>query len=316
MWGPVERYEIETFLALARELHFRRTAELLHITSGRVSQTIAKLERRFGARLFDRSSHRVALTPLGEQLRDDLLPAYQQVQRAVARAVSAGHGIGGVLRVGFTAAWSGALLVRAAEAFNSLHPRCAVELQEATYNSAIAALQAERADLVISEPPVEDPAITVGPVLFCEPRALLVPADHPLAKQETVSLEDLAALPLITAVGVSRAWHDAFFPRCTPLGRPIRHGPAAAGWQEMLSLVGAGKGATVATVRAGRYYGRPDIVYVPIDDAPPVDYALMWRAADDSAGLRAFIETVLGEAPQGAEWDPRPRSGGGPREAA
>jgi DNA-binding transcriptional LysR family regulator len=296
----VERYEIETFLALAEELNFTRTAERLLVSPGRVSQTIKKLERRLGGALFERSSHHVALTPVGRQLYAELLPAHQQVRRAVGNAAEAFAGISGVLRAGFTTPWSGALFVQASEAFNSRHPRCTVELQEETYNAAIAALLEEAVDLVIAELPFEDPAIAVGPVVFSEPRALLVPAGHPLAARETVSLEDLAVLPLITAVGVSRRWQDVHFPRRTPRGRSIEHGPAAAGWQEILSLVGAGKGATVAAVRAGLYHARPDIVYVPFEDAPPIDYALMWRHAGDTARLRELVQAVLAFAPQPA----------------
>jgi DNA-binding transcriptional LysR family regulator len=55
--GLVERYEIETFLTLAEELHFTRTAERLLVSRGRVSQTVKKLERRIGGALFERSSH-------------------------------------------------------------------------------------------------------------------------------------------------------------------------------------------------------------------------------------------------------------------
>lgn len=36
----------------------------------------------------------------------------------------------------------------------------------------------------------------------------------------------------------------------------------------------------MATVAAGTYYVRPDIAYVPIDDAAPIEYALMWRDGD------------------------------------
>ncbi|WP_439681297.1 LysR family transcriptional regulator [Embleya sp. MST-111070] len=290
----MERYEIETFLALAEELHFTRTAERLLVSPGRVSQTIKKLERRVGGALFERSNRHVALTPVGRQLYADLLPAYRQVQQAVAEASAAFRGLGGVLRVGFTTAWSGDLFVRAAQEFGAHHPRCVVDLKEATYGAALAALQGGDVDLLLAEPPVEDPAIVVGPVLFSEPRALLVPAHHPLAAQETASLEDLAVLPLITAAGVSPAWHDAYFPRRTPQGRPVEHAVAVAGWQEMLSLVGAGRGATVSTVRAGRYYGRPDIAFVPFDDAPTVDGVLMWRRDGVSAELRAFVEMVVG----------------------
>lgn len=296
----MERYEIETFLALAEELHFTRTAERLLVSPGRVSQTIKKLERRVGGALFERSNRHVALTPVGRQLHAELLPAYRQIQQAVANASAAFRGLGGLLRVGFTTAWSGDLFVRAAQEFSSRHPRCVVDLKEATYGAALAALQAQDVDLLLAEPPVEDPAIVVGPVVFSEPRALLVPASHPLANQETASMEDLAVLPLITAAGVSPAWHDAFFPRRTPQGRPIRHAVAVAGWQEMLSLVGAGRGATVSTVRAGSYYGRPDIAFVPLDNALPVDGALMWRKGGDSAELQAFVEIVLALGPGAA----------------
>ncbi|MFC9640896.1 LysR family transcriptional regulator [Streptomyces mirabilis] len=61
----MERHEIEAFLTLADELHFRRTSERLGLAQGRVSQTIKKLERRIGVPLFERTSRRVTLTPAG-----------------------------------------------------------------------------------------------------------------------------------------------------------------------------------------------------------------------------------------------------------
>ena len=70
----LERYELETFLTLAEELHFGRTAERTHVSTARVSQTIKKLERRVGAPLFNRTSRHVELTPIGRQLYDDLTP--------------------------------------------------------------------------------------------------------------------------------------------------------------------------------------------------------------------------------------------------
>ncbi|NKY89747.1 LysR family transcriptional regulator [Nocardia veterana] len=289
----MERYEIEAFLVLAEELHFGRTAERLHVSPGRVSQTIKALERRIGGALFERSSRRVALTPVGRQLRDELLPAYQQIQLAVAHATAAYQDIRGVLRFGFTAPWTGELVLRAADAFSSRHSRCVVELQEVTYNAAIMALREKKVDLLVAELPGAEPGISVGPVLFRERRALAVPAVHPLAMRETVSLEDLALLPLVMGVGMSSSWRDVHFPRRTPEGRHIEHGPVGAGWQEILSLVGAGKGATVAAARAGLYHARPDIAYVPFDDAPLIEYALMWRDADQTVGLEALVQTVL-----------------------
>ncbi|WP_326645238.1 LysR family transcriptional regulator [Nonomuraea fuscirosea] len=59
---------MEIFLTLAEELHFGRTAERLPLTHARVSQVIKKQERAIGSDLFYRTSRRVRLTPIGEQL--------------------------------------------------------------------------------------------------------------------------------------------------------------------------------------------------------------------------------------------------------
>jgi DNA-binding transcriptional LysR family regulator len=70
--GQVEEQEIRAFLALAEERHFGRAAQRLHVSTARVSQLIKKLERRIGVSLFERTSRKVVLTPVGQQLDDDL----------------------------------------------------------------------------------------------------------------------------------------------------------------------------------------------------------------------------------------------------
>ncbi|MFE6722207.1 LysR family transcriptional regulator [Streptomyces albidoflavus] len=42
------RLELEAFLVLAEELHFGRTPERLHVTTGRISQVLKTLEGRVG----------------------------------------------------------------------------------------------------------------------------------------------------------------------------------------------------------------------------------------------------------------------------
>ncbi|MEV4116638.1 LysR family transcriptional regulator [Nonomuraea sp. NPDC049695] len=289
----MERHEIETFLVLAEELHFTRTAERLLISPGRVSQTIKKLERRFGGALFERSNRHVTLTPVGRQLHAELLPAYQQVQRAIANASAACQGLSGMLRVGFSALWCGDLIVRATEEMQARHPQCTVEIHRVTFAAAFTALRGDELDILVKELPVDGPDVIAGPVLFSERRALVVPASHQLAAQRTVSLEDLALLPLITPVGASQGFLDAHYPRRTPGGRPVPQGPAAFGWEEMLSLVGAGKGGTPVGAQAADYHARPDVTYISFDDAPPVGYAPMWRKGSESAKLQAFVEILL-----------------------
>ncbi|MEV0620601.1 LysR family transcriptional regulator [Nonomuraea sp. NPDC050404] len=290
----MERHEIETFLTLAEELHFGRATERLGLSQGRVSQTIKKLERRFGALLFERTSRRVALTPVGERLRDDLLPAQRQIRHAINRATAAGRGITASLRVGYSAYWCGDLVVRADEVFRQRHPDCAVHVQEVSLGDPLGPLRAGELDLQLTELPIDEPDITNGPILFTEPRALIVPAGHPLARRETLSLEDLTDIPLVDLTGdIPRYWLDWNYPAATPSGRPIPRGPAASTWPDVHLLVAMGKAATPAARKAAQYHFRPDVVVVPFSDAPPLEYALLWPTAKETALVREFTDIAV-----------------------
>jgi DNA-binding transcriptional LysR family regulator len=59
--------DIEIFLTLAEELHFGRTAERMYVGQPRVSRVIAELENQAGGKLFERTTRKVRLTPLGTQ---------------------------------------------------------------------------------------------------------------------------------------------------------------------------------------------------------------------------------------------------------
>jgi DNA-binding transcriptional LysR family regulator len=63
--------------------------------------------------------------------------------------------------------------------------------------------------------------------------------------------------------------------------------------QEMLSLVGAGKGMYPAPAHMVRYYARPDVVYLPIVDGPPFEWALTWRRNAVTERIRAFNQAAL-----------------------
>src|SRR5690349_3586026 len=99
----LERHELEAFLAVAEELHFGRAAERLRVSTARVSQAVRTLERRVGVALFDRTSRRVELSPVGRALYDDLRPAWSRIVAGFGRAVEAGRGFTGTLRACFTA---------------------------------------------------------------------------------------------------------------------------------------------------------------------------------------------------------------------
>ena len=289
----MERREIEIFLTLADELHFGRTAERLLVSTARVSQTIKTLERRFGARLFERTSRRVTLTPVGRRLRDDLKPAFAQIQAGIERATAAGRDVHGLLRVGFFRAAAGRFVLQVADAFETLYPGCEVQIRENQLSDGLAVLRADEIDLLFLMLPVEEPDLVTGPVVIREARMLAVSARHPFARRESVSLNDLARDKVLQApTALPDYVHDALVPQHTPDGHPIKRGPSFATVQEMLSLVGAGKGMYPAPAHMSRYYARPDVTYVPIIDAAPMEWAFTWRKATETHRIRAFDQTA------------------------
>ncbi|MFG2987295.1 LysR substrate-binding domain-containing protein [Streptomyces sp. NPDC048258] len=75
--------------------------------------------------------------------------------------------------------------------------------------------------LQVSEHPVIEPDMVLGPLVLTRRCVLMVPAGHPLGRRASVSLEDLAEATLLPVAGaVPRYWLDHHYPRQTPLGRP------------------------------------------------------------------------------------------------
>ncbi|MEV1331907.1 LysR family transcriptional regulator [Micromonospora costi] len=287
----LERYEVETFLTLADELHFGRTAELLHVSTGRVSHVVKRLERRIGAPLFTRTSRVVRLTPIGRQLADDLRPLVAGIDAAVARAVDEGRGITGTLRVAFLGEWTAPVLLKAVALFTERHPDCEVEVREVQLFNSRPSLLDGSVDVLIASFPFD--GMATGPVLLTEQRALAVPAGHPLAEAASVSLEVLAEHPVVQYPDVtSAAFKRDRTPDRTPSGRPVPKGPAGNTFSEMLSLVALGRGVLPVGEHTRRYYPRPDVAYVPIHDAPPIARGPVWLESNTTARVREFVRAA------------------------
>lgn len=253
-----------------------------------------------GTLLFERTSRRVVLTPIGARLREDLLPAHRQITAALEHAVAAGRGISGRLRVGFSSQMVARLLMRAIEAFKAVHPACEVTIQEVLLSDPYGPVRRAEVHLQVTELPLNEPDLVAGPTLLSYPRSLLVPVGHALARAESVSLEDLAGATLLTVGGSApQHWCDHHFPRRTPSGLPIHHGHAAVSWHEIPVLVADGQGVTLASSGAERLHAAPGVVWVPVRDAAPVLYAPIWPKQGATARVRAFVEALRTAAGQG-----------------
>ena len=85
--------QLECFLAVADELHFRRAAERLHVVPASVSEAVASRARRLGGRVGERTSRRGGLTPRGPEFAASIRQPLEELYRAhrAARLRSVRH---------------------------------------------------------------------------------------------------------------------------------------------------------------------------------------------------------------------------------
>lgn len=300
MWSDVGVREIRVFLVLAEEQHFGRTAERLGITPSYVSQTLRALEARLGGRLFDRTSRRVRLTRLGEQLRSDLMPAYEQVLRALERTHAAATGIVGTLRLGmYTESLAGGHMLEIERAFRTRHPGADVALiVTGLARDYLDVLRAGEVDMLATRLPLSVPDMAVGPILSREPRVLLVARNDPLARRESVTLEDFADRAVSDNPAFPREMMDALVPPVTQSGRRYRR-VANRNMEEMLISIAAGRQVHPTVPLFLEHHRHPGVTSVPITGLPHSETALVWLKANRSPMVQAFVR-VATEVLQGS----------------
>ncbi|MFG1908706.1 LysR family transcriptional regulator [Kribbella sp. NPDC048928] len=291
---PVEIRELECFLVLADELHFGRTAERLYLSQSRVSQLLQALERRIGGPLFERTSRRVALTPLGKELVTSLRPAYAALERAVDGAREYATLMKGTLRIGFQGAASDEIL-RAVAAFQERNPNCLINVCELPLTDPFGGLRRRMVDAAVVLLPVAEDDLVVGPVFSRHPQTLAVAKGHRLAGRSTIDAEELAGETLIAYSGPAPGyWRQAQAPTQTPAGALVHRGPEVATLQEGLSLIAAGRGTMLICRPTAAKNDRADLIAIPVTGIPDSALALVWRRGEDTPSVQAFAEYLKG----------------------
>lgn len=277
----MERREIEIFLTLAEELHFGRTAQRLLVSQARVSQTIARLERQFGVALFERTSRRVALTPVGAALYADVRAGHDRIERGVAAAIAAGRGITGVLTVGLEAPAVAELAAPVFTRFRQNNPGVEIVFRETGFTDPLDLLRSGEVDVAVTNAPVDEAGFEEGPVLHTEPVVLAVARGHRLATRTAVTLDDL------DGEVVFRAGR-----RAAPYRRDPEP-PTPATLLDLMARVAAGEGVCPLAAHAADYFARPTLAMVPFaPGSPPVRWVLCWRTGARTARVAALAAAI------------------------
>ena len=187
----MELFQLETFLAVAREKSFSRAASHMHRTQSAVSQTISKLEDDLGEKLFDRSSRDGSLTDAGRALvgyAEELLNVREEARDALKELRMLHQGKLVLAANEFTSRY----LLPVLNVFHRMHPMIKIEVQRGLAREIPNSVRNHNVEFGVLSFRPDDEELTS--LVFCRDElALIVYPRHPLAQAGTVGIKDLVA---------------------------------------------------------------------------------------------------------------------------
>ncbi len=212
--------QLEYLVALSDTRHFRRAAERTNTTQPTLSEQIKALEERLGVQLVERSTSRVHITPIGQQVVDIARRMLRDASEIRALAVSGAKELTGLLKLGLPPTVGPYLLQRVAPSLHKSYPGLKLYLREELPAILPRALEEGLHDVVVTPLPIRGKDIE-SVTLFREPLYLTVAADHPLARRKSVLLSDIAGEDVL-ALGPGHQLHDAVVGLCKLVGARVR----------------------------------------------------------------------------------------------
>jgi len=185
----VDLFQLETFLAVAEERSFSRAATRLHRTQPAVSQAIAKLEAELGEVLLERSSRDGTLTDAGEVLREyaqKLLNLRVEAAGALNELRELHRGRLNLAANEYTCLYLLPLL----DEFRRRNPRIKVTVQRALASRISDDVLIHSVEIGVLSFRPDDPQIK-SVVVYRDELDFVVNPNHPLAKEEEVSIRQL-----------------------------------------------------------------------------------------------------------------------------
>lgn len=188
--------QLQAFVAVAERGSFRAAADEIHLSSPALSRRIERLESILGAKLFNRTTRDVKLTPLGRTFLERARAALDDLEAAMLGISDiAGSRIG---RVTVACVPSAALhfLPSVVSSFSDKFPKIRIRLMDEAAGQVVASVLAGECDFGIAFMGNQVPGVDFLPIHDDE-FVLAMPRGHAMAKRRSVAWADLTDEKLI-----------------------------------------------------------------------------------------------------------------------
>ena len=188
--------QLEAFTAVAERGSFRSAAEHIHLSPPALSRRIDKLETILGARLFNRTTRDVELTPLGRLFLERARAALDDLESAMLGISDLAASRSGRVTVACVPSAAIHFLPSVVRPFSERYPLIRIRVVDEAASLVLASVVTGESDFGISFMGSQVPGVEFE-AIHTDPFVLAVPRDHALAKRKSVAWPDLQTERLI-----------------------------------------------------------------------------------------------------------------------
>lgn len=288
--GSMELQQLRYVIAVAETASFTRAAERCLVVQSALSHQIARLERELGARLFERTSRRVSLTPAGAAFLPAARQCLEAADRAAAEVAAAVGEVRGRLAVGLIPTVTAVDIPGALREFHERYPRVRISLKVGASDDLVEKVKDGSLDVAFLGLPVSSQPQGVAVHELARDSLVAVTApDHPLASQESVALRQLAAEPFVDlpAGTAGRLQSDEAF-EAAGLVRDVAYEVTTADYTARL----VAPGLAIALLPAAWAPSLSGVTVVPVVDAPQRVECVIWGLRTRTPAASAFLDIL------------------------
>lgn len=276
--------ELRYIVTLAQEQHFGHAAERCHVSQPTLSVGVKKLEDELGVMIFERSKSAVRITPIGERIVAQAQKVLEESMTIRELASAGKNQLSAPLKVGAIYTIGPYMFPHLVPQLHNVAPEMPLYIEENFTHVLRNKLRNGDLDAIIIALPFNEPDVLTKP-LYDEPFSLLIPASHPWAHRENVSLEELDDNKLLL-LGEGHCFRDQVLEACPSLRKNDEQARQttieSSSLETIRHMVASGIGMTVLPMSAAddRYYSSELLVTKQFKTpAPYRTVAIAWRAS-------------------------------------
>ena len=291
--------QLRYFVSVAEYKNFTKAAANHFISQTAITQQIHALEEHIGARLIDRNSRPISLTPAGNVFLKEAREILYKMDAALLRTREATTGLQGELRLGFTKGYEHSDLPKYLRNFHREYPNVLISCYRCDTDMLASGLMSGEYDLIFTwdSTNLQQEDTLQWRVMEQVPLRVALYANHPLARQSRLTRRDLKQenILFMSPSGTGDSFGDAFYLR---LYQQAGYQPniilRSNDVESILMMVAAEEGISIVPEYSHPWdVGTENIVFIPLTGEGETEEILIaWRKNDDRPALKEFLDTL------------------------